>query len=81
MNNEQRIMIKGGSLPGCMAEQQAQLATRPLTPASSVAALPAGSSATPSAGDSPRLHGRAASAACDQAATPLAWCSEEVRHG
>jgi len=67
MNNEQRIMIKGGSLPGCMAEQQAQLATRPLAPASSVAALPAVSSATPSAGATP--------------ATPLAWCSVEVCHG
>lgn len=93
MKNEQRIMNKGGSLPGCMAEsdaytsrksldfrpvQQAQLATRPLAPASLVAALPAGSFATPSAGDSPRLHGRAVRIANDQAATPSAWLNAEV---
>jgi hypothetical protein len=42
---------KGGSLPGCMAEQQAQLATRPL--AAKVAAARQRFSATPTAGDTP----------------------------
>jgi len=49
MNNEQRILNKGGGLP--------------LAPASSVPALPAVSSATPSAGDTP--------------ATPPVWRSVE----
>jgi len=35
-------------------------------------------SATPSAGDSPRLHGRAVRIANDQAATPPVGCSVEV---
>jgi len=67
MNNEQRIMNKGGSLP--------------LAPASSVAALPAVSCATPSAGDTQLRKAQMIAltlAPLSVAATPPAWCSVEV---
>lgn len=55
MNNGQRIVNKRGGLP--------------LAP--KVAAAHQRFSATPSAGDTPRMHGRAVRVANDQAATPL----------
>jgi hypothetical protein len=58
----------GGSITlGCIGEQHTQCATS-LAPANFAAQ--SGSSATPSAGDNPRMHNRAAHEECDQVATP-----------
>jgi len=66
MNNEQRIVNKGGSLP--------------LAPASSVATLPAVASATPSPGDTQLRKAQMIAwtlAPLSVAATPPAWLNTE----